>query len=60
MRDGVSGPLGSSCQDEVIIDKLTCRLEKSVNATTQIVRELQEEIGSLHQVQMQHHLTIIS
>ncbi|XP_053113339.1 uncharacterized protein LOC128327950 [Hemicordylus capensis] len=32
---------------------LTCRLEKTINATGRIVRDLQEELAGLHQDQMQ-------
>ncbi|XP_060095939.1 uncharacterized protein LOC132572647 [Heteronotia binoei] len=37
---------------------LTCRLEQSINATTSIIRDLQKEIFSLHQIQLQHRLAL--
>ena len=37
---------------------LTCRLEKTVNATTKIIRDLQNEIEQLQQIQLQHRLAL--
>ncbi|KAL8203283.1 UNVERIFIED_CONTAM: hypothetical protein K2H54_047111 [Gekko kuhli] len=37
---------------------LTCRLEKTINATTELVRDLQMEVQSLHQVSLQHRFAL--
>lgn len=47
-----------SQENRASIIGLTCRLERTVNATTRIVQDLQTEIASLHQVQIQHRFAL--
>lgn len=37
---------------------LTCRLEDTINATSRLIRDLQTEMSSLHQVQLQHRFAL--